>query len=91
MKEQSAEEREQLSYNKNLDSIKSNVYELLTEAIAIPNEKQVNLESIGLLKFNFQLDDFDLIRFTNFMIEKTQLFKILKSIINQEYQENMVI
>jgi hypothetical protein len=81
MKEQSAEEREQLSYNKNLDSIKSNVYELLTEAIAIPNEKQVNLESIGLLKFNFQLDDFDLIRFTNFMIEKTQLFKILKSII----------
>ena len=51
----------------------------------------MNLESIGLLKFNFQLDDFDLIRFTNFMIEKTQLFKILKSIINQEYQENMVI
>lgn len=87
MKEQSAEEREQLSYNKNLDSIKSNVYELLTEAIAIPNEKQVNLESIGLLKFNFQLDDFDLIRFTNFMIEKTQLFKILKSIIYLSRQQ----
>lgn len=83
MKEQSAEEREQLSYNKNLDSIKSNVYELLTEAIAIPN----NLESIGLLKFNFQLDDFDLIRFTNFMIEKTQLFKILKSIIYLSRQQ----
>lgn len=81
MKEQLAEEREQLSYNKNLDSIKSNVYKLLTEAIAIPNEKQVNLESIGLLKFNFQLDDFDLIRFANFTIEKTQLFKILKLII----------
>ncbi|WP_198306404.1 DEAD/DEAH box helicase [Arcobacter vandammei] len=87
MKEQSAEEREQLSYNKNLDSIKGNVYELLTEAIAIPNEKQVNLESIGLLKFNFQLDDFDLIRFTNFMIEKTQLFKILKSIIYLSRQQ----
>lgn len=81
MKEQSAEEREQLSYNKNLDSIKNKIYEILGESLSVPSEKQVNLESVGLVSFNFIIDDLFLEHFVNYPLKKIDIEKILKSFI----------
>ena len=81
MKEQSAEEREQLSYNKNLDSIKNKIYEILGEYLSVPSEKQVNLESVGLISFNFIINDLFLEHFANYPLKKIDIGKILKSFI----------
>ena len=81
MKEQSAEEREQLSYTKNLDSIKNKIYEILGESLSVPSEKQVNLESVGLISFNFIIDDLFLEHFANYPLKKIDIGKILKSFI----------
>ncbi|MDD2949157.1 MAG: DEAD/DEAH box helicase [Sulfuricurvum sp.] len=60
MKDQLPDEREQLAYDKNFDGIATSVYLKLAEALSVPNEKQTNLESIGLIGFEFQLDTNDL-------------------------------
>jgi len=49
MKEQSAEEREQLSFDKNQEAIKKNIYSRIVEALITPNIKDINLESLGLI------------------------------------------
>jgi len=56
MEDQSPEEREQLSYNKNSAAIVQSLYLRIVEALSVPNEKQINLESVGLLGFDFQFD-----------------------------------
>lgn len=78
MKEQVSEEREQLSYNKNLEAIQNRVYEMLANAIITPNEKQINLESIGLISFNFITDDLFLENFSGYPFDNKDIEKILK-------------
>jgi ATP-dependent helicase YprA (DUF1998 family) len=53
MKEQSAEEREQLSFDKNQEAIQKNIYSRIVEALITPNIKDVNLESLGLIKLTY--------------------------------------
>lgn len=53
MKEQSPDEREQLSYDKNLEAIKKNIYLRVVEALITPNVKDINLESLGLIKIAY--------------------------------------
>ncbi|MBD3843409.1 MAG: hypothetical protein IE909_16305, partial [Campylobacterales bacterium] len=53
MKEQSAEEREQLSFEKNQEAIKKNIYNRIVEALITPNIKDINLESLGLIKLTY--------------------------------------
>lgn len=53
MKEQSAEEREQLSFEKNQEAIKKNIYSRIVEALITPNINDVNLESLGLIKLAY--------------------------------------
>jgi len=74
MKDQVPEEREQLSYNKNLEAIKKEIYSRVVEALITPNIKDINLESLGLVKFtypgieSFVLSDKFKNLFTNFEI-----------------------
>lgn len=53
MKEQLAEEREQLSFDKNQEAIKKNIYNRIVEALITPNIKDINLESLGLIKLTY--------------------------------------
>ncbi|MDD4950712.1 DEAD/DEAH box helicase [Sulfuricurvum sp.] len=83
MKDQSPDEREQLAHNKNLDGIATSVYLKLAEALSVPNEKQTNLESIGLIGFEFQLDADDLKTYLDryFLGYKFDYVAIMKSFI----------
>lgn len=77
MKEQSAEEREQLSFDKNQEANKKNIYNRIVEALITPNIKDVNLESLGLIKLAYPgiesiyLSD----KFLNLFIDKYDNFK----------------
>jgi len=51
MRRQSYDEREQLAYEKNLEAIKRNIYSRVVESLITPNIKDINLESLGLIKF----------------------------------------
>lgn len=53
MREQLPEEREQLSYNKNLEAIKKTIYKKIVENLIMPNEKVINPESIGFIKIAY--------------------------------------
>jgi DEAD/DEAH box helicase domain-containing protein len=53
MKTQEPQEREQLSYKKNREAIEKNVYQKIVEALITPNIKDINLESLGLLKLYY--------------------------------------
>lgn len=80
MKEQSAEEREQLSFDKNQEAIKKNIYNRVVEALITPNIKDVNLESLGLIKLAYPgiesicLSD----NFQNIFIDQYDIFKQFK-------------
>lgn len=86
MKEQSSEEREQLSFDKNQEAIKKNIYNIIVEALITPNIKDVNLESLGLIKLTYPgiesiiLSD----RFNNLFNEKQEIIdKSKQNILNQ--------
>ncbi len=53
MKSQMSEEREQLSFNKNVEAIQKNIYTRIVEALITPNVKGVNLESLGLIQLDY--------------------------------------
>jgi len=81
MKEQSAEEREQLSFDKNQESIKKNLYIKIVEALITPNIKDINLESLGLIKLTYpgiesiHLSD----KFLNIFINQFEIFQYIKN------------
>jgi len=58
MREQLPEEREQLSFNKNLKSIKKTIYKRVVENLIMPNEKVINPESIGFIKIVYPNIDY---------------------------------
>ena len=53
MREQLPEEREQLSYNKNIEAVQKTIYNKIVEALITPNIKMINLESLGLVKLAY--------------------------------------
>ncbi|MDD2267065.1 DEAD/DEAH box helicase [Sulfuricurvum sp.] len=83
MKEQSPDEREQLSFQKNSESIATSLYLKIADTLSIPNEKQVTLESVGLLGFDFSFEQNDVKEYfdIHFMGIRFELDSILKSFI----------
>lgn len=80
MKEQLPTEREQLSYNKNKEAIHKSLYLRIVEALITPNAKDINLESLGLVKLIYpgietiELSD----SFRAIFIDNLENFKIHK-------------
>lgn len=53
MKNQEPDEREQLSYSKNKEATQKSIYNRVVDALITPNVKDVNLESLGLIKLTY--------------------------------------
>lgn len=53
MKEQTPEERDQLSYQKNAEAMIESLYTRVVNALISPNAYDINLESIGLISYTF--------------------------------------
>ncbi len=82
MKEQLPDEREQLSYNKNKESIEKLIYQKIVEQLLMPNQKNINIESLGLINFSFPgIDSFDSI-FFDFVTQKLNIKNIETKEIN---------